>query len=393
MTGVTPLPSSGVPASGEPSPSPPPFRFSWIELSGSFGDLGLFLPLVVGMAVACKLDIGVILVAAGLMNIATGLLFRQPIPVQPMKAIAAVAITEGLSRGEVAAAGILMGTMILLVSPWADRFSRIVPRSIVRGIQLGVGLKLASSGASDLARLPLWGWDGIAVAAVASALVLFFLSLRKPALLAAFLAGLILLYLKDPAIYSGLHFALPLPAFTWPEGNAWSGGFFKVALPQLPLTMLNSVVAVCALSKQYYPAHGIEPRRMALSVGLMNLLTVPFGAIPMCHGAGGLAAQYGFGARSGGSVIMLGAIKVAAGLLFGGALVGVLGAYPMAIFGPMLIFAGVELGRSARDSFSQPEDIAIVLTTAGFILGANTLVGFLAGCALAAGYRLQRSPN
>ena len=47
-------------------------------------------------------------ITAGLMNILTGLVFRQPIPVQPMKAIAAIAIAEGLLRDEIIAAGLWM---------------------------------------------------------------------------------------------------------------------------------------------------------------------------------------------------------------------------------------------------------------------------------------------
>ena len=114
-------------------------------------------------------------------------------------------------------------------------------------------------------------------------------------------------------------------------------------------------------------------------IGLMNLVTVPLGGIPMCHGSGGLAAQYKFGARTGGSVIMLGVIKVFIGIVFGGALIGLLRVYPMAVLGPMLVFAGVELARASREVIEETHGLVIALVTAACVIGLNTWVGFLAG--------------
>ncbi|HSA22165.1 MAG TPA: putative sulfate/molybdate transporter, partial [Myxococcota bacterium] len=137
------------------------FRFDRLELSGSLGDLGTFLPLVVAMVLASRLDLGVVLVCAGLMNVATGLLFRQPVPVQPMKAIAAVAITEGLTQGELVASGLALGGIMLALSLTGaiGLLTRWVPRAVVRGIQLGVGLKLAVQGFASLGKLPWLGAD------------------------------------------------------------------------------------------------------------------------------------------------------------------------------------------------------------------------------------------
>jgi len=357
-------------------------QFTWKEFSGSLGDLGLFIPLVVGMTMACDLNIGVVLIFAGLMNVLTGILFRQPIPVQPMKAIAAVAITEGLMRGELIAAGILMGIFMLGLSRVIDQVNRMIPKAIVRGIQFGVGIKLAIKGVTWMSGLPLIGWDSI----ILGGIVVLILSLRfirdQPILLYVFLAGFVALYWKQPQFYSGIAMTFPEFHFYWPSLMAWKTGLLKGALPQLPLTVLNSVIAVCALSSAYFPKHGIKPRRMAVSVGIMNLICVPLGGIPMCHGAGGLAAQYRFGARSGGSVIMLGILKILVGFLFGGALLVLLQSYPKAILGPMLIFAGIQLAKSVRDVLGNNLDIFTVLVTAGFIVGMNTLAGFLAGCGI-----------
>ncbi len=350
------------------------------ELSGGLGDLGLFLPLVVAMALATDMDLGVIFIAAGLMNIATGFLFRQPIPVQPMKAIAAVAITEGLMREDIAAAGICMGLIMICLafSGLADKLDSYAPKAIVRGIQLGVGLKLAAKGITGISELPLIGLDSVLLAILALVALAVLERRRFPAALLIFLAGFAVLGFASPHVYDDLRLAPPNLALHWPTGSAWTGGFLNGALPQLPLTLLNSVIAVCALSGQYFPGRGITPKRMAASVGIMNLICAPFGAAPMCHGAGGLAAQYRFGARTGGSVVMLGLLKISVGLLLGGSLVGMIQAYPVGILGTMLFLAGFELARSARD-LKRFQDVLPALTTAAVILCANTLAGFLAG--------------
>jgi len=200
-----------------------------------------------------------------------------------------------------------------------------------------------------------------------------------PVLLVFFAAGFLLLYMANPQAYSALHVAWPQFALTWPtDVRSWATGLTKVAVPQLPLTLLNSVVAVCALSADYFPGRGIPPERMTVSVGLMNLVSVPFGGIPMCHGAGGLAAQHRFGARTGGSVVMLGVLKVAAGLVFGASLTAVLHDYPRSILAVMLIFAGMSLASAARDCLRGVPLLVLAVTTATILL-TNTAAGVVVG--------------
>jgi len=185
------------------------------------------------------------------------------------------------------------------------------------------------------------------------------------------------------------HLSLDLPAFgiVVPTVEQWWTGLTRGAIPQLPLTLLNSVIAVCALSGDYFPGRGIAPRRMAASVGLMNLLCVPFGGMPMCHGAGGLAAQYRFGARTGGSVVMLGVLKIAAGLLVGGALLTTLRHYPTSILAVMVIVAGLTLAKAAKDCLHGRGLMIVALMTV-LIFMVNTLTGFLIGCAVAGAFSL-----
>jgi hypothetical protein len=200
--------------------------------------------------------------------------------------------------------------------------------------------------------------------------------------------GFLLLYLHKRGAYHGLGLSFPTFRFAWPVAHDWWTGFWRAGLPQLPLTLLNSVIAVCALSEDYFPARGIAPRRMAASVGVMNLLCVPFGGMPMCHGAGGLAAQHRFGARTGGSVIMLGMAKVLAGVLIGGTLLGTLQSYPRSILGVMVIAAGLTLAAVARRARRGEACVAVITATA--ILLMDTFVGFTAGCVAAVLIRQPR---
>jgi hypothetical protein len=52
------------------------------ELSGSLGDLGTLLPLMIALSIGGSIDLASTLVFSGLANIVTGVLFGVPLPVQ-----------------------------------------------------------------------------------------------------------------------------------------------------------------------------------------------------------------------------------------------------------------------------------------------------------------------
>lgn len=355
-------------------------------MGGALGDLGTFIPLLVGMVHKCGLQLGPTLLLTGLMNVVSGLLFRIPMPVQPMKAIATVAIAEGLTESQILTAGIGTGFVILLLSlsGMIDWLNRVVPKSVVRGLQLSLGLKLLSGGFGMIAGTEvLIGWDSIGLGiACASLVLLLYSSTRVPGALVVFAIGLVALLASDPTLLtrSGFGMTWRLPAF----GNLadWQQGLWRGALPQIPLTTLNSVVAVCALSRDLFPNRAVSPRRVATSVALMNLLFCPLGAMPACHGAGGLAAQFRFGARTGGSVVILGVVKIVLALAFGGSLLLWLQAYPQSVLGVLLLFSGLELAMVCRDQRTRVE-FFVMLMTAAACLAVNTGVGFVVGWTVA----------
>lgn len=356
-------------------------KFNLSELSGGLGDLGTFIPLVVSLVAVCGMDGGTILLFAGLFNILTGILFNQPVPVQPMKAIAAVAIAEGLMPGEIAAAGFSAGLIVFFLGfsgliTWVEK---LVPRPVVRGIQLGVGLKLVMKGFALVYATEWMGLDSRMIAVVVTIFILATSKLSKfPVALIIFLGGLILLGIEQGSVFTQLGWGWGGPSVVIPTVSEWQSGFFKGTLPQIPLTLLNSVIAICALSSDYFPGKGISVRAMSTSVGLMNLVGSFFGGMPVCHGSGGLAAQYRFGARTGGSIVMIGLGKMLIAVLFGTAAITILKSYPVSVLGVLLVFSGIELTLPAKE-IKERNAFFVLAATAGGILAVNSVVGFLMG--------------
>jgi hypothetical protein len=356
-------------------------RFDRAEAAGALGDLGTFLPLLVGMAAANGLNFAAGLFFAGVFSIVTGLLFSVPLAVQPMKAIAAVAIVEGLTPAQIVAAGAIVSAVVLVLglTGLIDALHRLVPRSVVRGLQLALGLSLLMKGLGMVAGTGVMlAPDGYLTGILAAGALVFLSSRRVPAALVLFGGGVALAFWEAPGLLGSLDAGLWMPSWSPPALPDFVSAFPKAVLPQIPLTTLNSVVAVCALSADLFPKRPITPRRVAVSVGLMNLVGCWFGAMPMCHGAGGLAGQYRFGARTNASILMLGVAKVILAVVFGASLMTICGVFPASILGVMLGLGGVELALVARDQTRRTDALAM-LVTAGACLQLGVAVGFAIG--------------
>lgn len=363
------------------------FRFNRHELAGSLGDMGTFIPILVGMVTVCGLNAGSALFFAGFFNIITGLIFGIPLAVQPMKAIGAIAIDEGLNVNQILTAGIVTSTVIFIlgVTNLISFLNRHIPLSVIRGLQLGLGMLLIINGVKMVTDTnTIFGFDSIAVGTFCGLLVLFlFFSKKFPGALVVFAIGFVFLFLRTPDILKGFSYELSIPKFIALSKDDFISGTLRAAIPQIPLTTLNSVIAVCALSWDLFPKKGASPRRMATSVGLMNLIGCWFGAMPMCHGSGGLAAQYRFGARTGGSIVFLGAVKMIIGFFFGAYAIKLLSVYPLSVLGVLLTFSGLELAMTSRDIKAR-SDMFVMLLTAGVIIAFHsTAIGFVVGLALA----------
>jgi MFS superfamily sulfate permease-like transporter len=362
-------------------------RFNRHELAGSLGDMGTFIPILVGMVTVCGLNAGSALFFAGFFNLITGFIFGIPLAVQPMKAIGTIAINEGLTVNQILTAGIVTSAVVFLlgITNLISFLNKHIPLSVIRGLQLGLGLLLIINGVKMVTNTnTIFGLDSIAVGAFCGLLVLFlFFSKRFPGALVVFAIGFVFLFLRSPNVLEGLSYELSIPKFAIPGKDDFISGTLKAAIPQIPLTTLNSVIAVCALSWDLFPKKGADTRKMATSVGLMNLIGCWFGAMPMCHGSGGLAAQYGFGARTGGSIVFLGIIKMVIGFFFGAYAIKLLSVYPLSVLGVLLTFSGLELAMTSRDMKTRSDMFVMLLTAAVIIAFHSTAIGFVVGLALA----------
>lgn len=198
-----------------------------------------------------------------------------------------------------------------------------------------------------------------------------------PSALIVFLLGLVLCFIRDPSIFKDLRFGpskFKILKITWDD---WKIGFVRAAIPQIPLSVLNSVIAVCKLSNDLFDKE-LSATTVSVSVGMMNLIGCWFGAMPVCHGAGGLAGQYRFGARSGLSVIFLGVGKLVVGLVFGNSFVRILSQFPIGILGVLLLFAGIELAMASKDMNTKEDSFIMLVCAAVSMTGSSAALGF--GC-------------
>ena len=370
-------------------------RFDRNELSGAFGDLGTDLPLIVGMILAARLDPASVLIVYGLLQVATGLVYRMPMPVQPLKAVAALVITQRLPAATLYGGGLAIGlTMLLLsVTGLLGRLARLVPKVVVRGIQAGLGLQLAGLALRDY--VPSAGPAGWALAAAALAVTLALLGNRRfpPAPFVVLLGVLFALATSADAwrLWDGFGVALPtLRAPTWADVTT---GFVLLALPQIPLSLGNSVLATRQMATDLFPDRPpLSVRRIGLTYSAMNLVSPFLGGVPTCHGSGGMAGHYAFGARTGGSVVLYGLFWLGLGLFFSAGFATVVAIFPKPVLGVLLLVEALALLVLLRDLADDASELWLALLVAliASMVPYGYLVGMVVGTVLAAVMRRGR---
>jgi len=354
-----------------------PYRWSTQELSGALGDLGTLLPLALGAIAVAGLAPAGVLLGFGLFYVATALIYRLPVPVQPMKAMAAIAMTGAVTPAMLAAGGVLTGVVLLVLglTGLITKFARIVPQSVIAGLQLGLGLALGA------VALELMAGQPVIAALVLAVLALMFVAPKLPTALLGVAAAIMLgqiFGVQNAALASA-----PALSFAqlWPSFAELEGAVSQLMLPQLALTLTNAVLLTALIAGDYFgkQAEHVTTRRLAATGGLANIVLAPFGALPMCHGAGGLAAHHRFGARSGAAPLMLGLAFVALALAPPEIAATALAAIPAAGLGALLLFAAGELAISKRLFDCRPSCWPVIAMTAGVTVILDPFWGLLAG--------------
>ena len=361
-------------------------RFDLPEWAGAFGDLGTLIPFVAAYVSILKMDANGMLAAFGVALIVVGTIYRTPFPVQPMKAIGAAAVSQtalaaGLGPAAVVGAAVMTGLMwmLLALSGLAGRLATWVPRPALMGVVMGLGFSFMIEGIRMMSTSP---WVG----GLLLALTLVLLGRpRMPAMLVLLAIGVALALIDKPELMRELGAVKPefrIPPLAWGTlslGDLWTG-FILLALPQLPLTFGNAYLSITEENNRLFPDRPVSARSVAFSTGLMNLGSSFVGGIPMCHGAGGMAGHVQFGARTGGSSIILGSILLCAGLFLSASIDTIFKIFPPHVLGVILFMAGLQLALGSRDTGAEKTDRFVVLATAAFAIwnvGVAVLVGIL----------------
>jgi SulP family sulfate permease len=392
------------------------YQFNRMELAGALGDLGTILPLGIGMIVINGIDPLALFACVGIYYLFSGMYFGVTMPVEPMKVIGAYAIATGIAAPQIFAATLINGLFLLVVGVTGaiTLIGKYTPKPVIRGVQLSTGVLLVSQGVKmmlgssqfqvirraaepylslqHLGPLPI----GILIGVVLGFLTLLLLDNRKlPAALVVVFIGLILGLILGThegldKLVLGINIPRLLPSGIPPWAD-FATALFVLAIPQLPMTIGNSVIATGDLAKEYFgeSSKKVTYPALCMSLATANIMSFFFGGMPMCHGAGGLASRFRFGARTAGSNIISGILFLLLALLLGSHALSVVYLIPMSALGVLLVFAGSQLALTILDLKGR-KDLFVPLMMVGITLASNLAVGFIAGIALAYALKSER---
>ena len=363
------------------------FAFDRMEWAGAFGDLGTLIPFVVAYVTLVKVDPTGVLVSFGIGLIVTALVFRTPFPVQPMKAIGIVATTQAAQTATVTAGAVYASTLltgliwlVLGLTGAAQYIARWVPRTLVTGLVLGLGFGFMIQGLKFMA-------DSWWLAAPALAITLMLIrSRRTPAMFVLLVIAIVTGVWSSPLHLGALAdislgFRLPALKLGAVAPGEWLIGLVFLALPQVPLTLGNAVIAITEENNRLFADRPVTERQVAISTGMLNTAAAFVGGIPMCHGAGGLAGHIRFGAKTAGSTLILGTLLLASGLFAADVIVVLFSMFAVSVLGVMLFLAGAQLALgSCNFPRAKPDRFVILVTAATSIF--NVGIGFVMGLVL-----------
>jgi hypothetical protein len=365
-----------------------PNRFDRMEWAGAFGDLGTLIPFVVAYIAVVKMDPFGVLFSLGASMLVSGFYYKTPFPVQPMKAIGAVAATQAaqtatITQNTIYATSLVTGLVWLLLglTGAARRVGRWTPPYVVVGIVLGLGFAFMLEGIKMMSS----GWLIAAIGMTGTLLLLK--NKAVPAMFLLLIFGVACGIAEKPDLLISLaalkiQFRLPsLVIFdvTWKDMLI---GTALLALPQLPLTLGNAVIAIKEENNRLFPGHPVTENGVATSTGVMNLLSAVCGGVPMCHGAGGMAGHVAFGAKTGGAPIILGIVLLLVAFLLSGSVGVILELFPRAVLGVILFLTGAQLALGSCDFSKNKKERFITLVTAALSMW-NVGLAFVVGVMLA----------
>ncbi len=340
---------------------------------GAFADGAVLFPLLALLSTQGGFSGATLLLSAGLAYLSAALVFRIPMSVQPLKSIAIASVAVGASFLEVRLSGALLGVLCLgLNFVNLDLFCEKMPKAIIHSLQVGLGAVLLIQGAKQ-------GWH---FAALGLLICIFVLPRHWSALGVIATLGLVW------GILQGSNASRVMPSVS--ANLTRLDVVLGLVLPQLVLTLANSVVSTRDVAERYFrsQAERVTVGRLLRSIGFGNLVSATFGGLPYCHGSGGLTAHYRGGANHWLSNVIIGvALLVMAGVQSRSGHWGL--GYPVPVLSALLIATGIfhmTLAKPTWDTEGGKIKIAMALLTG--LLTQNML--FVLGVALVLEYGLLR---
>lgn len=361
-------------------------RFDRNEFSGAFGDIGTDLPLIIGMILASGLDCASVLITYGSMQVVTALIYGIPMPVQPLKAVAMIVIAQKIAAPVIYGGGLAIGLVMLVLSitGFISLIAKYIPKVVVRGIQFGLGIQLSMIALKEYVVAD--SAPGFLLAGIAFIITVLLVGHRKyPPAIFVIGAGILYALVFHADRFSEIklvHFALP--ALFTPSWADILTGFLILALPQIPLSIGNSIIATNQIAKDLFPEKKITVRKISFTYSLINLVNPFFGGIPTCHGSGGMAGHYTFGGRTGGSVMIYGLLFLTTGFFFSDSFHGIVTLFPLPVLGVILLFEALSLMVFIKDIIDSRKSFFIALLVALISCGLpyGYLIGMITGTVL-----------
>lgn len=310
---------------------------------GAFADGAVLFPLLAALSLQAGFDSTVLLAGAGAAYLVAAGLFRVPMSVQPLKSIAIAGLALGATSDEVRVSGAALGIACLLLTIFdADKQAQRVPASLIHGLQLALGVLLMLQGLKYGQATSDSFWVGAGLVVLTSGILLLTWFSEVPILGIVATAGLAYAVFSgegDGAKTAVFGSGVPAPDFLeFPRGSMVAALVF----PQLALTLANSVLGTRDVARRYFGerAGRVTVTRLLRSIGLGNLFAALFGALPFCHGSGGVTAHVRGGSSHWISNVIIGlALLVFSGVQFAGGVVAL--QYPRPLMACLLFGTGV----------------------------------------------------
>jgi SulP family sulfate permease len=367
-------------------------HFKLSEWSGAIGDLGITLPMAFALVVFNGFPPERIFFLWGMVYIITGWYYKVPVAVQPLKAMAVIAIASGYSAELLSTTSFFYGVLLIGLSVtgmihWLEKWFSI---ALIRGIQLGLGLILAQKAIMltfengvflNQSAVPTPIINAVLFAFVM--IILWYFQFRKqfPIVLVIIPIGILVSLFLDVS-FELAQFVGPPISVALPKWMLFTDGLLYLIIPQLPLTLGNAVFSASNVCHMFWKerAERVNPTRLGFSIGVSNLVIGLFGGFPICHGSGGMTAHAQFGGKTGGTTIILGSIFVAIALI--NPISMFLFFIPIPILGTMLLIVSYRLMLMIQTiQYKSEMVVAVLVGITSFVtrnLSIAVIVGILA---------------